>query len=123
MENALAGVRDIMYPLVAARELSVVTSVYVESVVFYTDGSSIEGTAGFTIHRTGVGGFGFKFSSPAGVFSDELSALFMALRHTREVIQPPKKYLILIDSMSSIKAMLMSRRISWRTHPLVYKCK
>jgi ribonuclease HI len=61
-------------------------------------------------------------SSPAGVFSAELSALFMALRHIKEVIQPPEKCLILTDSLSSIKAM-MSRRISWRTHPLVYECK
>jgi hypothetical protein len=61
-------------------------------------------------------------SSPAGVFSAELSALFMALRHIREVIQPPEKCLILTDSLSSIRAMLF-RRISWRTHPLVYECK
>jgi hypothetical protein len=81
MENALAGVRDTMYPLVASRELSVVTSEYVESAVFYTDGSLIEGSAGVAIHRTGVGGFGFKLSSPAGVFSAELSVFFMALRH------------------------------------------
>jgi hypothetical protein len=46
MENALAGVRDKMYPLVAPRELSVVISEYVESAVFYTDGSLIEGSAG-----------------------------------------------------------------------------
>jgi hypothetical protein len=61
-------------------------------------------------------------SSPAGVFSAELSVLFMALRHIREVIQPPEKCLVPTDSLSSIKAML-SRRISWRTHPLVYECK
>jgi hypothetical protein len=72
------------------RELSGVTSEYVESAVFYTDGSLIEGSTGFAIHRTGVGGFGFKLSSPVGVFSAELSALFMALRHIREVIQPPE---------------------------------
>jgi ribonuclease HI len=112
MENALAGVRDTMYPLI------VVTSEYVESAVFYTAGSLIEGSVGFAVHQTGVGGFGFKLSSPAG----ELSALFMALRHIREVIQPPEKCLILTDSLSSIRAML-SRRISWRTHPLVYECK
>jgi ribonuclease HI len=122
MENALAGVRETMCPLVTPRELSVVTSGYVESVVFFTDGSLIEGSAGFAIHRTGVGGFGFKLPSPAGVFSAELSALFMALRHIKEVIQPPEKCLILTDSLSSIKAML-SRRISWRTHPIVYECK
>jgi hypothetical protein len=37
MEGALDGVQDTMYPLVAPRELSVVTSEYVESAVFYTD--------------------------------------------------------------------------------------
>jgi hypothetical protein len=82
----------------------------------------IEGSAGFAIHHTGVGGFGFKLSSPAGVFSAELSALFIALRHIREVIQPPEKCLILTDTLGSIRAVL-SRRISWRTHPLVYECK
>jgi hypothetical protein len=46
----------------------------------------------------------------------------LALRHIREVILPPEKCLILTDSLSSIKAML-SRRISWQTHPLVYECK
>jgi hypothetical protein len=119
MKNALAGVWDTMYLLVTPRELSVVTSEYVESAVFYTDGSFIEGSVGFAIHRTGKGGCGFKLLSPAGVFSAKLSTLFMALRHIREVIQPPKKCLILTDSLSWIKAML-SRRISWRTHPLVY---
>jgi hypothetical protein len=71
VENALAGVQGTMYPLVAARELSVVTSEYVESAVFYTDGSLIEESAGF--------GFEFILSSPAGVFSAEPSALFLAL--------------------------------------------
>jgi hypothetical protein len=91
MENALAGILDSMYPLVAPRELSVVTSEYVESAVFYTDGSLIEGSAGFAVHQTGVGGFGFRMSSSAGVFSAELSALFMALRHIGEVIYNPQK--------------------------------
>jgi hypothetical protein len=54
-----------------------------------------------------------------GVFSAKLIALFMALRHIREVIQLPAKCLILTNSLGSIKAML-SRRTSWRTHPLVY---
>jgi ribonuclease HI len=111
-----------MYPLVAPSELSVVASEYVESTVFYTDDSLIEGSAGFAIHRTGVGEFGFKLSSSAGVFSAELSALFMALRHIREDIQTPEKCLILTDSLSSIKTML-SRRISWQIYPLVHECK
>jgi hypothetical protein len=90
MENALAGDHNTMNPLVAPTKLSVVTSEYFESVVFYTDGSLIERSAAYAIHQTGVGGFGIKLSSPAGVLSAELSALFMALRHIREVIQPLK---------------------------------
>jgi ribonuclease HI len=107
---------------VATKELLVVASEYVESAVFYTDGSLIERSAGFAIYQYGVGGFGFKLSSPAGVFLAELSALFMALRHIIEVLQPPEKCLILTDSLILIKAMLY-RRIAWRTHPLVYECK
>jgi hypothetical protein len=41
-----------MYTLVAPKELSVVTSEYVESVVSYSDGSLIEGSTGFAIHQT-----------------------------------------------------------------------
>jgi ribonuclease HI len=121
-ENTLAGVQDTIYPRVAPRELLAVTSEYVELTVFYTDGSLIEGSAGFAIHQTGVGRFGFKLQNPADVFSAELSALFMTLQHIVEVIQPQERCLILTDSLSSTKAML-SRRISWRPHPLVYECK
>jgi hypothetical protein len=74
MKSALAGVYNTMYPLIAPRELSVVTSEYVESAVFYTDCSLIEGNAGYAILQTGLGGFGFKLSSPAGIFSAELSS-------------------------------------------------
>jgi hypothetical protein len=38
------------------------------------------------------------------------------------LFQPPEKYLILTDSLSLVKALL-SRKISHRTHPLVYECK
>jgi hypothetical protein len=50
-------------------------------------------------------GFGHKVPSPAGVLTAELSALFTALRHIAEVIQPPERCLILIDSLCSIKAV------------------
>jgi hypothetical protein len=47
----------------------------------------------------------------------------VTLRHNiGEVIQPPEKCLILTDSLSSVKALL-SRKLSHRTHPLVYECK
>jgi hypothetical protein len=62
------------------------------SCIFYTDGSLIEGCAGFVVHQMGVGGFGHKILSPAGVF-------------TGEVIQPPERCLILTDSLSSISVV------------------
>jgi hypothetical protein len=71
----------------------------------------------------GGGGFGHKILSPAGVFSAEVSALFTALRQIAEVMRPPERCLILTDSLSSIKAMLLSRRIAHRTRTLVYECK
>jgi hypothetical protein len=96
---------------------------YGVSCIFYTDGSLIEGCPNFTVHQMDRGGFGHKILGPAGVFTDELSPLFTALRHIAEVIQPPKMCLILTDSLSSIKAML-SRKIAYRTHPLMlYECK
>jgi hypothetical protein len=66
-------------------------------------------------------GFGYETSSPAGIFTAELTALFVTLRHNGEVIQPPEKCLILTDSLGSVKALL-SRKISHRTHPLVNRC-
>jgi hypothetical protein len=70
-----------MYSLVAFRELLTVTSGYGASCILYTDGSLIEGCAGFAVHQMGVGGFGHKIPSLAGVFTAELSVLFTELRH------------------------------------------
>jgi ribonuclease HI len=120
MEKKLTNVQEAMYSMVAPCELLTVTSGYDPSCIFYTDGVLIEGCAGFAVHQMGVGGFGHKIQSPAGVFTAELSALFTALRHI--AIRPPERCLILTDSLSSIKAML-SRKIAQQTRPLVYECK
>jgi hypothetical protein len=109
-----------MYSLVVPCELLTWTSGYGASCIFYTDGSLIEGCAGFAVHQMSGGGFEHNILSPAGVFTAELSALFTALRHIAEVIRPPARCIILIDSLSSIKAML-SRRIAHWT--LLYECK
>jgi hypothetical protein len=66
---------------------------------------------------TGEGSFGYMISSPVGVFTVELTALFASLRHIGKVIQSSEKCLILTDSLSLVKALL-SRKISHRTHPL-----
>jgi hypothetical protein len=61
----------------------------VSMVFFYTDGFLIDGCAGFAFHRTGEGGFGYKISIPAVIFTTELTALFVTLRHIGEVNQLP----------------------------------
>jgi hypothetical protein len=78
-----------------------VTARHAASMVFYTDGFLIDGCAGFAF-RTGEGGFGYKTSSPAGIFTAEVTALFVTLRNIGEVIQPPEKCLILTDCLSSV---------------------
>jgi hypothetical protein len=52
--------------------------------------SLIDGCTGFAFHRNGEGGFGYKISSLAGIFTAELTALFVALRHIGKVIQSPE---------------------------------
>jgi hypothetical protein len=89
MQRALSGVQTSMYSVVAPQELLTLTTRDAASMVFYTDGSLIDGCAGFAFHRTGEGGFGYKKSSPADILTAELSALFLTLRHIGEVIQPP----------------------------------
>jgi hypothetical protein len=49
MEKKLANVQEVMYSLVAPRELLTVTSGYGASCIFYTNGSLIEGCAGLDI--------------------------------------------------------------------------
>jgi hypothetical protein len=107
MESALSGVLTSMYSVVAPRELVTMTSRYAVccSMVFDTDGSLIDRCTGFAFHRAEESGFGYKISSPAGIFTVELTALFVTLRHIGVVIQPPEKCL------SSVKTLL-SRKIS-----------
>jgi hypothetical protein len=50
MEKKLANIQGAMYSLVAPRERLTVTSGYGSSCIFYTDGSLIEGSAGFAVH-------------------------------------------------------------------------
>jgi hypothetical protein len=70
-----------MYSQVAPQELLTVTSRNVTSLVFYTNGSLIDGCAGIDIHWTEEGGFGYKNPSPAVIFTGELTALFVTLRY------------------------------------------
>jgi hypothetical protein len=108
MEGALSGVQASMYSVVAPRELltRMVTTRYATSMIFYGDGSLIDGCAGFAFHRTGESGFGYKISSPAGIFTVKLAVLFLILRHIEEVIQQPERCFILTLSLSSCGSQL-----------------
>jgi hypothetical protein len=61
-------VQTSMYSVVAPLELLTVTARYAASMGFYTDGSLIDGCAGFSFHRNEEVGFGYKISSPGGFF-------------------------------------------------------
>jgi hypothetical protein len=50
-------------------------------MVFHMDGSLIDGCAEFAIRQPDEVGFGYKISSPVGIFTAELTALNMTLRH------------------------------------------
>jgi hypothetical protein len=69
--------QTLMYSVVAPRELLTVIARNAALMVFYTNGSLI----GFTFHWTREGGFGYKIPSPADIFTAELTALFVRLRH------------------------------------------
>jgi hypothetical protein len=66
------------------------------------------------------GEISFRPREPSGVFTSELSAIFTALVQIRD--QHPGKFIILSDSMSSLRA-LQTRKISPKTHSLVYEIK
>jgi hypothetical protein len=121
VEEAISGVQTSMYSVMAPRKLLTVIARYATLMVFYTDGSLIDGCPGFGIHWTEKGSVGYKLSSPAGVFTADLTALFVTLQLIGEGFQHPEKCLILTDSFSSVKALLL-KKISHRTHPLIYEC-
>jgi hypothetical protein len=65
---------------------------------FYRDSSLIEvyAYARFVIHQTEKGGSGFKISRPAGIYTAELTALFLTLRHYYKIGMVVKKPLAML---------------------------
>jgi hypothetical protein len=117
-EVALSGVHADMYPIVAPLELRTGIALFSPSNLFYTDGSLIDGVAGFAVHHSIDCNIGFRMRGPASVFMAELAAIRMAMDHIKN--EALGSYLILTDSMNSIRAM-ESRKISLHTHPFVYE--
>jgi hypothetical protein len=48
---------------------------------------------------------GINIESSWCIFTAELTALFVTLRHIGKIIQPPERCLMLTDSLSSVKAL------------------
>jgi hypothetical protein len=95
---------------------SIISERFSGSTLSSTDGSRSEDGSGFGIYVPGQRGFGYHLQEPSGMFT----ALLTALSFVRS--GQPVEFLILTDSLSSIEA-LRSRKISPRTHSVVYECK
>jgi ribonuclease HI len=78
------------------------------------------GGRGFGIYVPVQQGFGYHLQEPSGVSTSEITALLTVLRFVGS--SQPGEFLILTDSLSSIET-LRSRKISPRTHSVVYECK
>jgi hypothetical protein len=61
-----------------------VSSRFESSAVFFTDGSRGEAGTGFGVCQLNGGGISFRQREPSGVFTSELSAIFMALVKIRD---------------------------------------
>jgi hypothetical protein len=57
-----------MYPSVASRELTTITSDYATENIFFTDGSMIDDVAGLAVHN-GNYETGHQLAKPSSVFS------------------------------------------------------
>jgi hypothetical protein len=95
------------------------TSNFESSLLFFTDGSKGEAGTVFGVYQLNGGEISFRLREPSGVFTSELSEIFMALVQIRD---HPGEFIILSDNMSSLRA-LQTWKISLRRHFLVYEIK
>jgi hypothetical protein len=122
VEMELTSVEKDLYTMVVPRLVAsaTVTSGICSSSLFFTDGSKGETGTGFGVNHSGGPESSFHLREPGGVFTSEMSNIFVAVIQIRA--RRPGKYLILTDRMSSLKA-LWTQRVSPRTHSLVYEIK
>jgi ribonuclease HI len=76
--------------------------------------------ANFAVHHSIDYNTEFRMRGPTSVFTAELATIHMAMDHIEN--EALGRYLILTDSMSSIRAM-ESRNFSLHTHKFVYECQ
>jgi ribonuclease HI len=106
--------------MVVPRLMASETSGFDASSIFFTDGSKSRAGTGFGVYYSGGFEYCFRLREPSGVFTSEMSAIFVALIQIGA--RRPGRYLVVTDSMSSLKA-LKTRRVAPRTHSLVYEIK
>jgi hypothetical protein len=78
MEFVNSGVHANMYPIVAPLELRANIALFSPSNLFFTDGSLMDGVAGFAVHHSIDCNVGFPMRGPANIFTVELAAIRMA---------------------------------------------
>jgi hypothetical protein len=81
----------------------IVIASFSPSNLFYTDGSLMDGVAGFAVHHTMDCNIGSRMKGPAKVFTAELAAIRMDMEHIEN--ESLGRYLILTVSMNSIRAI------------------
>jgi hypothetical protein len=92
IEVALSRVRADMYSIVAPLELRAGLALLSPSNLFYTDGSLMDGVAGFAVHHSTDCNIEFRIRGPASVFTQELAAIRMGMDHIENEAQG--RYLI-----------------------------
>jgi hypothetical protein len=102
-EVALSGDHADMFPIIATLELRAIIALFSPSNLLYTDGSLMDGVGGFAVHHSIDCNIEFRMRGPTSVFTTGLAAIHMAMDHI--VNEALGRYLILSDSMSSIRAM------------------
>jgi hypothetical protein len=121
MQSALANFLNALHSEVSSSCFSsIISERFSGSTRIFTDGSRSEEGTGFGIYVPGQQSFGYRLQEPSGVFTAEATALLTVLHFVGS--GQPGELLILTDSLSSIEA-LRSRKISPRTHSVVYECK
>jgi hypothetical protein len=91
---------------------------HMSSAVLFKYGSKGEAGTGFGVYQLNGSEISYCLREPSGVFTSELLAIFMALVQIGN--HHPGEFIILSDSISSLRA-LWTRKISLRTHSLVYE--
>jgi hypothetical protein len=83
MEVELSGILADMYPIVAPLELRAGIALFSPPNLFYTDGSLMDGVAGFAVHYSIDYNIGFRMRGPASVFTAELAAIRMVMAYRK----------------------------------------